>query len=207
MLKIKPKFDYRQSALSSFLNDLGSSSVSPGGGSAAALAAAIGTALIEMVAGINEKKKQEAGGPPKRRRVFDRRQEIKKAQRLRKELTTLITKDTLVFKEISKYFKEGKTSSRYQKALKIGASVPLKICQLAGEAAKLGVLEKNRTSRWLYSDLKEALILLQAAFLSARLNVEINLKDISDKPFKAKTIRMLNRLEKVINGYKKIVGA
>ncbi len=174
--------------LEQFLENLGSVSPSPGGGSAAGLVAATGTALVEMVARINQKRTPDPGAQTR----------ILAAEKLRRELQTLMEEDAKAFEKISKAFKENKESAAYQKALETGAAVPLKICKLSAEAIQIGCGEVARTSRWLASDLLEAGILLHAAFQSARLNVEINLRSIQNETIVQEMRLELDSLEKEI---------
>ncbi len=164
--------------LKAFLDELGSAAPSPGGGAAAALTAATGTALLEMVSRINDarfrKKEPKADHSQARRRIA----EFKKT-RLR--FLKLISLDTAAFKAISASYKKGKQHPSYQAALKKGYSAPMEICELAVKSMEVGLSETNRTSKWLYSDLVEAGILLNASFGSARLNVQINLNDLNDR--------------------------
>lgn len=166
--------------LSSFLKELGSASSSPGGGTAAGLCGALGTALIEMVARINEQRisKKNAGAQDP-----EANQRIHFLNRARLQFEELMTLDCQAFLEITKLYKEKAEATHYQAALKKGASAPFAIAELAAKTLDLGIAELPRTSPWLISDLTEASILLPAAFYSARLSVEINLKSIDDATF------------------------
>jgi len=158
--------------LSQFLAQLGSQNGAPGGGAAAALTGATGAALVEMTARLNDKRLRVSSGI------------AAQALRLRIKLHQLISKDAAAFQVISKAYSARKTEpAAWQRALKAGANPPLLICEACAAASKLAKSEKNRTSAWLESDRREALILLRAAFESAKLNADINLKDIRDRAF------------------------
>ena len=162
----------------------------PGGGGAAALTGALGTALLEMAAGINAKrelKKTQKISPEVKSR-------IKKFSKIRAALLKTMTEDAQAFQKLSRTFKLKRSGSAYQSALKNGAEVPLKICQACVDAMESGVPEIERTSRFLASDVAEAGILLDAAFLSARFNVLINLKEIRDKVLADKISSKLSAL-------------
>ena len=166
--------------LENFLAQLGSSKGAPGGGAAAALTGATGAALIEMTARLNDKRNKRSSG------------NAAHAARLRGRLHGLIAKDAAAFKSVQKaYSVRKKQPAAWQSALKIGASVPLEICSACAEAASLAKKEKNRTSQWLESDRREALVLLKSAFASAKLNVEINLKEMRPGTFKKQAQRKL----------------
>ncbi len=158
--------------LDRFLADLGSQNGAPGGGAAAALVGATGAALVEMTARLNDKRLEHSSGNAARAAI------------LRIQLTSLIHKDAIAFQKIKKNFPlRKKKPSLWQSALKNAAQPPLSICEKASVAAQLAKKEKGRTSDWLESDRRESLILLRAAFESAKLNVEINLKGINDRAF------------------------
>ncbi|MGH7198167.1 MAG: cyclodeaminase/cyclohydrolase family protein [Candidatus Omnitrophota bacterium] len=169
---------FSKTSLIKFLDELGSSAPSPGGGAAAALTGAQGVALIEMVARLNDarfrKKEPKADPSAAKQRIGD----LKKAK-LR--FLELIQEDVAAFQAISAAYKKGKENPAYQKALVKGYSAPLEMAELAVQAMQRGLEEKDRTSQWLYSDLAEAGILLDATYAAARLNVEINLKDLADR--------------------------
>ena len=171
--------DYSKEKMNDYLEALGSSSASPGGGSAAAVAACLGTALVGMVVGINnqrELKKNPASKPE-----LDKKQ--RNIQKLQDLLQACITRDAEVFAKLTACSGNIGESAASQKALKECASVPLEIAERAAEAVDLCLHEKGRTGDWLLSDLHEAAVLLQAAFKSARFNVEINLKSIRDADY------------------------
>ena len=160
-------YDFETQELRAFLSKLGAKTGAPGGGAAAALTGATGAALVEMVARFNDAKHKKSSGTASR------------AQKLRQELQRLMKKDAEAFHGIQALYKvRAQKKAAWKKALEYGAKVPTEICEKCREAAKLALREKKRTSSWLMSDLKESEILLDAAWRSARLNVEINLKEL-----------------------------
>lgn len=158
--------------LEKFLSELGSKKGAPGGGAAAALTAASGAALVEMVARLNDARLKRSSGI------------AAKAAALRKKSIGLMTLDAQAFQTIHRAYKTRKIKpALWQRALKAGAQPPLRICELSADAAALAQKERPRTSAWLESDRKEALVLLRAAFLGGVLNVEVNLKGIRDRAY------------------------
>lgn len=196
----KKQISFSRYTLSRFLKELGSSSSSPGGGSAAGLCGSLGTALIEMVARINDRRLSQKQTGAKDPIATDRISTLSKA---RLQFEKLITSDCKVFLKISKLYKDKAAPAKYQAALHEGASVPFEMAQLSAKIMALGILELDRTSRWLISDLMEASILLPAAFYSAKLNIEINLKSIEDPSFVEEMKKNLLSLEEEIHSYKK----
>jgi formiminotetrahydrofolate cyclodeaminase len=171
--------------LDRFLADLGSKKGAPGGGAAAALTGSIGAALVEMTARLNDARLKKSSGAST------------KAQTLRKSLRALMAADARAFARIQKIYKVRREKpGAWQKALKGGAKPPLAIARSCAAAANLARGEKSRTSAWLESDRAEALILLQAAFRAAELNVEVNLRLIEDKRFNQLTRLELKRLSR-----------
>jgi len=176
-------------SLRGFLDELGSAAPAPGGGAAAALVASTGTALLEMVGRLNDARLRKKD-PKADHKIAKERIMLFKANRLR--FLKLIQIDAAAFKTVSAAYKKGKEHPSFQPALKKGYSSPMEICELAVKMMAAGLLEKERTSKWLYSDLAEAGILLDAAYQSARYNVEINLKDLEDRELAG---RILGRLD------------
>lgn len=158
--------------LPQFLSQLGSSKGAPGGGAAAALAGAAGAALVEMTARLNDKRLKSNSGS------------ASKAAALRVKLHGLIAKDAAAFARVQKAYCFRKINQPlWQSAVKNAAQPPLLIAEACAAASALAKREKNRTSEWLESDRREALILLRAAFESAKLNADINLKEMKDRAF------------------------
>ena len=183
-MKPSPRFEAK--SIHAFLEILGSDSATPGGGSAAALTAAIGTALAEMVARLNQKRRpsKEAG-----RRIDLIRQN-------RQKFAKLMTRDAEAFGKLKKRLSQKNSKPGLDRAFKVTAAVPYEICERSVKTLELASKEAARTSRWLASDLAEAAILLEASCLSGRLNVEINLKSIKNKRFVRGKIAGLDHLEK-----------
>ncbi len=157
--------------LDKFLSELGSAKAAPGGGAAAAMCAALGLSLFEMVLRINARKY-----PVK----------LKKAAKVHKNVQiclSILQEDAQAFLKISQLYKSGQKGASCQDALKNGAEVPYKIIQIAKKALKETTSEHAHTGAWLKSDLVEAELLLKASIAAAALNVEINLKGISDKRY------------------------
>lgn len=179
-----------EKSIERFLKELGFESPSPGGGSAAALTGAMGASLAEMVARINRarfKKKRSSRGAAE----TAANSRIHALAQARRAFCSQAEQDVKAFGVLLRFSKEKRHSRLYQQALKKAAQIPLGICESAVQVLRMGEPEVKRTSRWLASDLAEAAILLEAAFYSARLNVEVNLEGISDRKFTAYCRRRL----------------
>ena len=119
----------------------------------------------------------------------------KKAQQMKNRLQGLMVTDAKAFKKIHTLYQK-KTSCCapvYQKALENAATPPEQICIITAQATKLALSQKNKTSQWLMSDLKESVILLKASFESARFNVNVNLKGFHDHAAAKKIDGRLNK--------------
>lgn len=188
---------YEKNTLEKFLRDLGSDAPAPGGGAAAGVVGAIASSLVEMVSALNvkraKKKNLDASGSLKN---------ISRAKKSRSEFLKLIRKDIAAFLKVSGLDSAAREKPAYQKALYECALAPLELCRLAQETLTFAKEEKPRTSAWLMSDLKEAAILCDATFRSARLNVEINLRGITDSVTITHLSAELNHLEDTVNRLK-----
>jgi formiminotetrahydrofolate cyclodeaminase len=87
-----------EQTISQFLNELASSSPAPGGGSVAALAGAAGAALASMVCNLTLGKKKYAEVQAEVSAV------LQETEKLRRELTLLIDKDTEAFNTVMAAF-------------------------------------------------------------------------------------------------------
>ncbi len=182
---MKPSSRFEAKSIHAFLKILGSDSATPGGGSAAALAAAIGAALAEMVSRLNQK----------RRPSKDAGRRIGWLSQNRQKFARLMTQDAEAFDKLKKRLSQKNSKSDLDLAFKATGAVPYEICALSVKTLELALKEIPRTSRWLASDLAEAAILLEAACLSGRLNVEVNLKGMKNKRFVKEKRNQLGRLE------------
>ena len=171
------------------MSDLGSATPCPGGGSAAALVAATAAALVLMVVGINLKRE---GGQKSASRELSRA-----LSRLR----GLVDEDARAYQRISGFGKESRGTREYQSALKNGVKIPLQICEACPSILEFAFKEKQRTGRWLLSDLLEAAILCKAAFKSARLNIEVNLGGIKDEKYSRRINLELAEMERRLGRY------
>lgn len=164
-----------------FLSALADSTPTPGGGSVAALAAALGTGLLSMVTGITIKKTNDL--------------ELKNFHGILKmemnEFHNLIEKDKHSFDEVMKAYRLPKETEEEKRArmvtiqasLKIAAQVPLTVCQ---KIVALWPYVKILLAKGLKSALSDVAVAnytLHSGFLSARVNVLINLSSITDKEF------------------------
>lgn len=171
--------------ISQFLDELASNSPAPGGGSVAALAGATGAALTSMVCNLTIGKKKYADVQNEMITV------VQRSELLRKELTTLIDKDTEAFNTVMAAFglpkgteqEQAAWSTAIREATKSATLIPLgvmRVCQQALHYAKTVAQKGNKNSA---SDAGVAALMLQASCAGAALNVRINLNGLTDPAF------------------------
>lgn len=189
---------YLEKSLREYLDDLAAKKPAPGGGSVAALVAALGAALISMVANFTVGKEKYINVEE------EMRETLSKSENLRLALEKLVDEDVKVYRKVSEAYKTSKEkdSSVIQVALKEAASIPLEICRLSADAMRLCPVLAREGNVNLISDVEVAVHLLSSAFLSALINVEINLKTIKDKEFIVEIREILEPLQKEINALK-----
>jgi methenyltetrahydrofolate cyclohydrolase len=171
--------------VTSFLDELASSSPAPGGGSVAALAGALGAALSAMVCSLTIGKKKYADVEGDMKKV------LKHVEALRAQFTSLVEEDTTAFNKVVEAYGLPKDSEEQRAlrsaavtaAMKEATLVPLEVMRhcidtlaLTQEVAAYGNVNS-------ISDAGVSALMLHAASEGAALNVKINLKALSDPEF------------------------
>jgi formiminotetrahydrofolate cyclodeaminase len=171
-----------------FIEQLASSSPTPGGGSASALAGAMAAAMVEMACNLTV-------GREKFRDVEeDLKVVLRRAGELREQLLAAVNEDTDAYDEVSQAYKLPKNSDQekaarstaIQKALQYATQVPLKVAQAAIETSQLAQIALEKSNPNVASDARVARVLADAAREGATANVEINLGSITDEDFAAR---------------------
>jgi methenyltetrahydrofolate cyclohydrolase len=168
---------YKTQNLNKYLNDLAAKLPAPGGGSAAALNAAMGASLVSMVVNFT------LGKPKYARFEEELKSVLVKSEKLRKHFLDLLDLDIAAYQ-----------SKNIKKAL----TVPLELarsCYLAAQLC-LPLIRKGNVN--LISDVAIAAVFFESAFVSACLNVEINLKSLDDVKLTQATRRKLQQMHKNI---------
>ena len=88
---------------------------------------------------------------------------------------------------------------RIQEALKEATGVPFEICRASHEAIKLALLAAEKGNTNLITDAGIASLMLRCAFQSGLLNIEINLKSITDNEFIVNLRKVLEPMEKEVD--------
>ena len=174
-------------SVADFTNEVDSNSPAPGGGSVSALASDIGVSLARMMAHLSFEKKKFEQLDKKTKEEFKAR--FDKLGEIRKELSTLVDKDTESFNEFMKAVKMPKETEEQnklrakaiQEATIFSIEVPYKTASLSLEALRLlDFLIKNGNQNAI-TDIGVGTLMLSAGMEGAILNVKVNLGQIKDK--------------------------
>jgi len=190
-------FKMSKDSLKSYLYDLASRKPAPGGGSAAALVGATGAALLSKVANFTVGKEKYKGVEKEMFQVLER------SGMLHEDFMKLCSEDAIAYKKLSGAFKlpkDDKTrKKKVQEALKEATSVPFEICKVSHEAIKLALLAAEKGNTNLITDAGIASLMLKCAFQSGLLNIEINLKSITDNAFITNLRKILEPMGKEVD--------
>ncbi|MGD9901972.1 MAG: cyclodeaminase/cyclohydrolase family protein [Vicinamibacterales bacterium] len=173
--------------LTALLDRVAAPEPTPGGGSVAAVAGALGTALVQMVAGL----------PRTRRNDDDERAVLASLAApladLRERLLGLADEDTAAFDRLMAAFRLPKASdddkaarrAAIQAATREATAVPLQTAVVAARALDLAGTVAALGNPSAASDLRVGVGMLAAAAEGAAANVRINLETITDEAFRA----------------------
>ncbi|MFA5143881.1 MAG: cyclodeaminase/cyclohydrolase family protein [Candidatus Omnitrophota bacterium] len=188
---------YNDRPMHDYLNDLAAKKCAPGGGSAAALSAAIGAGLVSMVANYTI-------GNPKYKAAEDKVKNIlKKSEEYRLQLQGLVDKDAEAYEKLSAGLKNfGKDPAKLDRLFKAAMEPPFEVCRITGAALALCKELAVIGNKNLITDTAIAAILLEGAFFSAKFNVYVNLKYISDIDFVGEVHKIILPIEESMPGLK-----
>ena len=168
-----------------FVDETFSKAPAPGGGGVAAIVGALGTALAGMVGNLTTGKKKYAAYEGDIQRI------LAEAEAMKNELMALIDKDAENFTPLSKVYslpantEEEKAikNEKMQAALLVAISAPIEIVRIAYRAVKLHEELVEKGSTLAVSDVGCGVVCLKAAMQCGWLNVQINLKSITDAAY------------------------
>ena len=183
-------------AIQQFMDELASSSPTPGGGSAAAIMGAMGAALVSMVCNLTLGKKDYAAVEP------DMAHTLAQAEALRHQLMDLVEADVAAFEQVMSAYglpktTEGEQQARLaaiQEALKAATEAPLACARACAEVIELSRTVAEKGNKNVVSDAGVAVVAAQAALRSAALNVYVNAGAIRDAAFVAPRLAELEQL-------------
>jgi formiminotetrahydrofolate cyclodeaminase len=172
-------------ALADLLDAFASNEPVPGGGSAAALAGAVGTSLLVMVAGLPRTK---TGAPEE---AADLAEAAARLRPLRETLASLIERDSDAYSAVLEAMRLPKATeaekqarrSAIDAAMRGAIDVPLDTMRACQQALAGAVIVANNGNPNASTDTGTAVLLLLAGLRGAALNVDVNLKSVSDASF------------------------
>lgn len=177
--------DYLEGSVRTYIKELSGKTIVPGGGSASALTAAIGTGLNLMV--LNYSIKEDAGQ--------DLMWQKERQEESLERLSLFVDEDAKAFSALMEAVSSGTADEGHY----VGAAkVPMEVCKECNISMEVTKHLADNGNMNLVTDIGCAAHILKAAFSSARLNVEVNLKYIKDSSFCRKTREELDSLQKNI---------
>ncbi len=157
---------FKNYSLKAYLDQLSLKVPVPGGGSAAALVGSLGAALISMVTNYSLKKNKPKSIETKLKKT------LVQSEKIRKQLLDIVDRDAQAYLRV---VKTRHSAPKIKKAaLRQASQVPMETCRLCYAAIQLTPLLVTDGNRYLLSDVKVAVELLEAAFNCAMVNVEVN---------------------------------
>lgn len=194
----------RTKGLEEFLSELSQPTPTPGGGACAALGGAIATSLLLMVINLTLKK------PPNEDIIKELNLIKDSLLKRQKRFYELINLDSEAFNKVMQAYKLPKSTDqeknlrieKIQTALKDACAVPAEVFDLAVSTLQdiPPIIEKGNPNA--ISDVGVAISNLQSAVQSAKLNILINLKSISDTDYVQST---KNKISKVLPTFEKTI--
>lgn len=168
-----------------FLDDLASSTPTPGGGSAAAVVGAMGAALVSMVCNVTLGKKGQEAVESEMKTVRDL------SEQLRVRLTAMAAADIAAFDGLMAAYRLPKASEAekarrtqaIQNNLRAATETPLECARACAEVIALSRRAGESGYSGVISDAGVGALTANAALRSAALNVYINLPTLQDRTF------------------------
>ncbi len=185
--------EIKENSIQIFLNQLASSSATPGGGSVAALMGAQSAALISMVCNLTIGKAKYIEVESEMKVLLHQTED------LREKLTGLIKADVDVFTHLMNAYGMTKQtddeirvrSETIQNVLKAATEVPLECARLCSELIALSSHAANKGYVGVISDAGAAVMAAYSGLKSSALNVYINTSSLKDQDFaQAKLIEL-----------------
>jgi formiminotetrahydrofolate cyclodeaminase len=157
----------------------------PGGGSAAALAGAVGTSLLLMVAGLT---RTRTGAPEE---AADLAEAAARLRPLRDTLTSLVERDSDAYAAVVDAMRLPKATeadkqqrrSAIDAAMRDAIDVPMDTMRACQQALRGALVIAGNGNPNASTDTGTAVLLLTAGLRGAALNVDVNLRNVSDAGF------------------------
>lgn len=189
---------YRNEPLEKYLKDAAAGTPTPGGGSVAALAGALATTMASMAAHCSVGREKFKHYDSQLKKILE------SCEKNRETLLSLMEEDITAYRGVTNAYglpksteaEKNKRSEEIQKTIMAAMEVPLKTMMSC-----LYLLEQIReligiTNPNLISDVGVATYMADAAFQSAKLNVEANLSTIKNQYLVEKVQHEISYAEK-----------
>lgn len=184
---------YRNALLQKYLDDAAAKIPAPGGGSVSALAGALGAAMGSMTARFTIGKKKFKDAEPQMQAALETFEDA------REQLTRLMEEDTQLYERVLDAYRlpaetpdeRAERDRAIQEKLRDAMSVPLEIVRQARRVAVAAADTVDACNPMLITDMAVCAVLAEAACQGARLNVDINLKEIADHAFVSRVLAEL----------------
>jgi formiminotetrahydrofolate cyclodeaminase len=184
------------SSVGKFLDDLASSTPTPGGGSAAAIMGAMGAALVSMVCNVTIAKKGHEAVAAEMQSVRDQ------SEKLRMRLTAMVAEDVAAFDGLMAAYRLPKTSEEdqsrraaaIQSSLRAATETPLDCARACAEVVALSRRAGISGYSGVISDAGVGVLAAHTALRSAALNVYINAPSLKDRAFVERAMLELQKL-------------
>lgn len=170
-------------ALGAFCAELADDKPSPGGGSAAAGAGAIAASLLAMVCGVTAKSKKHADRAETMLRMRDELMALQ-ARLLENARLDAEAYDAVVAASRRRRELPGvEAETAFESSLRHAAEVPMRTAEACSAVLEIGIRVAELGSKSAWSDIGAALLLAEAGFNGAAMNVRINLDMIHDDEY------------------------
>ena len=176
---------YSTMTVADLLDAFASNEPVPGGGSASALAGAVGVSLLVMVAGLP---KTRTGAPEE---AADLAEAASRLRPLRDTLASLIDQDSDAYSAVLAALRlpketDADTAARrdaMETAMRGATEVPMDVMRACQQALRGAVIVAGNGNRNAATDTGVAIELLLAGVRGAAMNVDVNVRSLSDASF------------------------
>jgi formiminotetrahydrofolate cyclodeaminase len=183
----------RDMKMNEFLDELASSSPTPGGGSASALLCSIGASLLCMVCNLTIGKKEYEQSEHELKKI------LAEAETLRKKAEVLIDEDTKAFNGVMDAYKTPKENplrpNIIQEALRNANFAPLQVAEIGIRVLELSKIVAFKGNVKSISDVGVAVLAANGGVRGSFLNVRINLQAMRDDMPKGEMLTKVKNME------------
>jgi formiminotetrahydrofolate cyclodeaminase len=185
-----------QRTVETFLDDLASSTPTPGGGSAAAVIGAMGAALVSMVCNVTLGKKGQEAVAPEMQSVRD------ESERLRTRLTAMVADDVAAFDGLMAAYRlpkgsddeKSRRAEAIQSTLRAATETPLACARACAQVVALSRRAGEHGYSGVVSDAGVGVLAANSALRSAALNVYINAPSLKDREYAESAVAEIEKL-------------